>query len=63
MFEFLKRLYVKENSIFYSIIQNTKNKQIIFEEKNFILYKLTEFELFENAIIFCNNLALKHLNV
>ena len=43
------------------IIQNTKNKQIIFEEKNFVLYKLTEFELFENAIIFCNNLALKSL--
>ena len=29
IFEFLKRLYVKKNSIFYSIIQNTKNNNII----------------------------------
>ncbi|MDB3866620.1 hypothetical protein N9309_02565 [Acidimicrobiia bacterium] len=41
--------------------KNSTDKLIIFNEEKYLLYKLTEFELFENAIIFCNNILLKSL--
>lgn len=41
--------------------KNSTDKIIIFNEEKYLLYKLTEFELFENAIIFCNNISLKSL--
>ena len=38
------------------------NKNIIlYKEKDYLLYKLLDFEIYENAVIFCNNLALKSL--
>ena len=41
--------------------KNSTDKIIVFKEEKYLLYKLTEFELFENAIIFCNNISLKSL--
>ena len=38
------------------------NKNIIlYKEKDYLLYKLLDFEIYENAVIFCNNLVLKSL--
>ena len=49
MFEFLKRLYVKENSIFYSVIQNTKNNNIIaFGREKYNNYGIIQIQLDKN---------------
>ena len=38
------------------------NKNIIlYKEKDYLLYKLLDFEIHENSVIFCNNLTLKSL--
>ncbi len=34
---------------------------VLYEEKNYLLYKLLNFEINENSIVFCNTLTLKSL--
>lgn len=41
--------------------KNLENNIVLYKEDGYLLYKLTHFELFENAVIFCNNFALLSL--
>lgn len=37
------------------------NSLVLYKDKEFLLYKINDFELFENAVIFCNHLTLSSL--
>lgn len=41
--------------------KNLGKNIVLYEEKNYLLYKLLNFEINENSIIFCNTLTLKSL--